>query len=135
MSVVSSPRSVPSAVTRGGRVEPQHGVGQRQRGLDVARAAPARDDDVTRATSPHPRSPDAPGGAGRATGRYGSGGGSRSRRASLPWPWWRSAAIASGSWRAALASMPNTNMVTTSDVPPEEISGSVSPVTGSSPTT
>ena len=29
-----------------GRVEPPHGVGERQRGLDVARAAPARDDDV-----------------------------------------------------------------------------------------
>ncbi len=43
--------------------------------------------------------------------------------------------MASGSWRAALASMPNTNMVTTSDVPPDEISGSVRPVTGSRPTT
>ncbi len=43
--------------------------------------------------------------------------------------------MASGSCRAALASTPKTNMVTTSDVPPEEISGSCSPVTGSSPTT
>ena len=111
----------------GGRVEPQHGVGQRQRGLDVARAAPARDDERDHRT---PRAA-----AGRETGRYGSGGGSRSRRASLPCPWWRSAAMASGSWRAALASMPNTNMVTTNDVPPDEISGSVRPVTGSRPTT
>ena len=37
--------------------------------------------------------------------------------------------------RAALASIPNTNIVTTSEVPPEEINGSVRPVTGSSPTT
>ena len=56
-------------------------------------------------------------------------------RASLPCPWWRSAAMASGSCRAALASIPNTNIVTTSEVPPEEINGSVRPVTGSSPTT
>jgi hypothetical protein len=30
----------------GGRVEPSDGVGERQRGLDVPRAPPARDDDV-----------------------------------------------------------------------------------------
>ena len=43
--------------------------------------------------------------------------------------------MASGSRRAALASTPKTNMVTTSEVPPEEIIGSGIPVTGSSPTT
>ena len=36
----------------------------------------------------------------------------------VPCPCWRSAATASGSCRAALASMPKTNMVTTSEVPP-----------------
>ena len=43
--------------------------------------------------------------------------------------------MASGSCRAAFVMIPNTNMVTTSEVPPDEISGSCSPVTGSSPTT
>jgi hypothetical protein len=43
--------------------------------------------------------------------------------------------MASGSCRAALARRPKANMVTTREVPPEEIRGRGIPVTGSSPMT
>ena len=48
---------------------------------------------------------------------------------------WAGGAIAAGSARANRASSPTTNRVSTRDVPPAEISGRVTPVTGSSPTT
>jgi hypothetical protein len=71
----------------------------------------------------------------RAGGRYGSGAGSRSSPPTRPGPRERSAATASGSLRAQLARIPNAIMVTTIEVPPAEMSGSVMPVTGSNPTT
>jgi hypothetical protein len=43
--------------------------------------------------------------------------------------------MAAGSARANRASRPTMNRVRTSDVPPAEISGSWTPVTGSRPTT
>ncbi|SLG54694.1 Uncharacterised protein [Mycobacteroides abscessus subsp. abscessus] len=68
-------------------------------------------------------------------GTYGSGSGSRSSlfiRSPEPA---RRAATASGSWRAALAIKPMKNSAVAVDVPPEEISGSWIPVTGSRPMT
>ncbi len=68
-------------------------------------------------------------------GRYGSGSGSRSNRFTLSSRPARSAATASGSWRAALAMMPISESVAAVEVPPAEMSGSCRPVTGSSPIT
>ncbi len=57
------------------------------------------------------------------------------KRETTPGPLCCNAAIACGSRRAKFASRPKMAIVTTSEVPPAEIIGSVSPVTGSRPIT
>ena len=68
-------------------------------------------------------------------GTYGAGSGSRSRRLTRSSRPARRAATASGSCLAALAMMPTIKSVVAVEVPPAEMSGSCSPVTGNSPTT
>lgn len=93
----------------------------------VARALVALDDAVRPGVRPEA--------ADRGESRFGlAGTGSDNQRPNLR-PRDCRCRTAAGSCRAQLAKMPIANIVTTSEVPPEEISGKVIPVTGSRPTT